>query len=312
MRTWCDAQSPSTRLRAGVRGLARRCGVPVPVRRMTDSGARGERLRTWALALTVGLLLSPQLAESLPQDKPSIPPAHPSRAETRPLPIPPAHPDRAETRSFPLPNPLGYVSDHARVLDAEWKARIRSVCQDLERKTGVEMVVVTVPSAKPYARANDYGSALYQRWGIGTAQQDHGVLVLVVAEGRQATVTVGKSLLGVITPPIIEGIGNTYLEPAFRASRYGEGLYRATVALAAVVQDIRVGEPPRSRLKGLGIFLTLLTSFGALWFLWWIARPDLRHPYSRLRRGEFWGSGQGGFGGNFGGFGGGMSGEGLR
>jgi len=239
-------------------------------------------------------------------------PSHPGRAETRPLPISPAHPSRAETRPSPLPNPLGYVSDHAGVLDAEWKARIRSVCQDLERKTGVELVVVTVPSTRSYATAKDYGSALYERWGIGTAQQDHGLLVLAVAEGRQATVTVGKGLLGVITPPLIERVGSTYLGPAFRAGRYGEGLYRATVALAAVVQEIRVGEPPRSRLKGLGIFLTLLTSIGALWFLWWIARPDLRHPYGRLRRGEFWGSGQGGFGGNFGGFGGGMGGEGLK
>src|SRR5205807_9857267 len=55
-------------------------------------------------------------------------------------------------------------------------------------------------------------------------------------------------------------------------------------ALPIFAQDIRVGEPPRSRRKGLGIFLTLLTSIGALWFLWWIARPDLRHPYGRLRR----------------------------
>src|SRR2546427_10721929 len=154
-------------------------------------------------------------------------PANPSRGETRPLPIPPAHPGRAETRPSPLPNPLGYVSDHAGVLGAEWKARIRSVCQDLERKTGVEMVVVTAPSTKPYATAKDYGSALYERWGIGTAQQDHGVLVLAVAEGRQATVTVGKSLLGGVTPPSIEGGGSTYLEPAFRAWRYGEGAYRA-------------------------------------------------------------------------------------
>ena len=47
-----------------------------------------------------------------------------------------------------LPEPLGYVSDHAAIIDPDWKARIRSVCQDLERKTGVEMIVVTVPSLK--------------------------------------------------------------------------------------------------------------------------------------------------------------------
>ena len=51
--------------------------------------------------------------------------------------------DRPKIR---LPDPRGYVSDYANVLDDDWKARIRSVCQDLERKTGIEMVVVTVPT----------------------------------------------------------------------------------------------------------------------------------------------------------------------
>lgn len=63
---------------------------------------------------------------------------------------------------------MGYVSDHAGVLDAEWKERIRSVCQDLERKTGVEMVQVTVPSIKPFLSANEYAAALYGKWGIGS------------------------------------------------------------------------------------------------------------------------------------------------
>jgi uncharacterized protein len=228
------------------------------------------------------MVLAPELANGLPQEK------------------------------LQLPEPLGYVSDHAGLLEIDWKARVRSVCQDLERKTGVEMVVVTVNTLAPYATANDYAEALYQRWGIGTAQQDHGILLLAVANGRQAAVTVGRSLLAVVSPQVVEDVGKKYLEPAFRGGRYGEGLYRATVALASVVQNVRVVETPRTRFKGLGIVLTLFTSFGALWFLWWISRPDLRHPFGRVRKGEFWGSGQGGFGGNFGGFGGGMGGEGLR
>ncbi|MEQ1628510.1 MAG: TPM domain-containing protein, partial [Nitrospira sp.] len=99
--------------------------------------------------------------------------------------------DRPKERA-PLPGPMGYVSDHAGVLDAEWKERIRSVCQDLERKTGVEMVVVTVPSIKPFLSANEYAAALYGKWGIGSAQQEHGVMVLVSAEERQAAMTLGR------------------------------------------------------------------------------------------------------------------------
>jgi uncharacterized protein len=215
-----------------------------------------------------------------------------------------------------LPNPMGYVSDHAGVISPAWKERIRSVCQDLERKTGVEMVVVTVPSAKPYAAANDYAAALYERWGIGTAQKEHGVLVLAVVDpsagSAQATVTLGKSMLPIITPQVVAEVGSKYLEPAFRQARFEEGLYRAAVALASASQNVQAAEPSRHKLKGFGVFLTLSMSLGALWFLWWISRPDLRHPYGRLRRGEFWGSGQGGFGGSFGGFRGEMSGEGWR
>ncbi len=211
-----------------------------------------------------------------------------------------------------LPEPLGYVSDHAAIIDPDWKARIRSVCQDLERKTGVEMIVVTVPSLTPFKTPDEYATALYQRWGIGTAQDEHGILVLLSVHERQAAVTVGRRMLPVATGDAVRKIGAEYLDPAIRNGHFGEGLYRTAVALATVSQDIRVGVLARKHFKGLGFWLTLFTAVGALSFLWWLSRPDLRHPYGRLRRGEYWGSGQGGFGGNFGGFGGGMSGEGLK
>ena len=257
----------------GARGLAPpSAAVPVPV---------WVRLATGSFFLFFCLFVGPHAAEGLPPDNKS------------------------------LPDPLGYVSDHAGVLEADWKARVRSVCQDLERKTGVEMVAVTVTTLGPYATAHEYAEALYQRWGIGTAQQEHGILVLLVLNERQAAVTVGRNLIPLIPPTVVATIRSQNLAPAFRSGHYGEGLYRAAVALAAAAQEVRAGVPTKQRARGLGIVLTLLTGALALALLWWISRPDLRHPYGRIRRGEFWGSGQGGFGGNFGGFGGGMSGEGL-
>jgi uncharacterized protein len=213
----------------------------------------------------------------------------------------------AETKR--VPDPLGYVSDYAAVFDEDWKGRTRSVCQDLERKTGVEMVIVTVPDLGAYRTVNEYASALYQRWGIGSTHRDHGVLILVVTGEHRATVTLGRALLMVITAGHLEDIRNRYLDPMFRSGRYGESLYRAAVALASVTQQVEAGGETRRHIRGLGFWLTVLTAAGALAFLWWISRPDLRHPFGKLRRGEFWGSGQGGFGGNFGGFGGGTSGE---
>src|SRR5215831_7864537 len=217
--------------------------------------------------------------------------------------------DRPNTQ---LPDPRGYVSDYANVLDDDWKARIRSVCQDLERKTGVEMVVVTVPTIKPFGSANDYATAIYEKWGIGSTQQEHGVLVLVSVQERQAAMTLGRQMLPVITPTVMSQIGSEYLHSAVDLGHFGEGLYRTVVALATHSQDIRVGTASRTHYRSMGFWITLFTSLSAIAFFWWISRPDLRHPYRRIQRGEYWGTGQGGFGGNWGGFGGGTSGEGYR
>ncbi len=217
-----------------------------------------------------------------------------------------------ERPKIKLPDPMGYVSDHAKVLEDDWRARIRSVAQDLERKTGVEMVVVTVPTIKPFGSAKDYAAAIYEKWGIGSTQQEHGVLILLAVEERQAAMTLGRQMLPVITPMVMSQIGGEYLHPSIDRGHFGEGLYRTVVALASHSQDIRVGTPSRAHYKGIGFWITLFTSLSALAFFWWITRPDLRQPYGRIQKGEYWSTGQGGFGGNWGGFGGGTSGEGYR
>src|SRR5262245_21095112 len=211
-----------------------------------------------------------------------------------------------------LPDPMGYVSDHAKVLEDDWRARIRSVAQDLERKTGVEMVVVTVPTIKPFPSANDYATAIYEEWRIGSTQQGHRILILVAVEERQAAMTLGRQMLPVITPTLMSQIRSESLHSAVDLGHFGQGLYRTVVALATHSQDIRVGTASRTHYRSMGFWITLFTSLSAIAFFWWISRPDLRHPYRRIQRGEYWGTGQGGFGGNWGGFGGGTSGEGYR
>ena len=137
-------------------------------------------------------------------------------------------------------------------------------------------------------------------------------MVLVAVEERQAAMTLGRQMLPIITPAIMTEIGGGTLHPAIRLGHFGEGLYRTVVALATPAQEVRVGTLAKHHFKGVGFWITLFTSLGAMSFFWWISRPDLRHPYRRIQRGEYWGTGQGGFGGNWGGFGGGTSGEGFK
>ena len=80
----------------------------------------------------------------------------------------------------------------------------------------------------------------------------------------------------------------------------------ATAAAEAPLPDKK---DPDSRSAGFWMNLGVVVLM--LYILWRFTRPERRHPFQRWRRGEYWGTGQGGFGGNFGGFGGGMGGQGL-
>ena len=211
-----------------------------------------------------------------------------------------------------LPTPLGYVSDYANLLNGEWHAQIRAVCKDLETNTAVEMLVVTLDTIQPLPHAQDYASRLYEAWRIGTAQQERGVLLLVAVQERQAVVVVGKSLLAVVTPQKLDDISLEFLQPMFRSKDYGTNIYRSALSLASIAGQAPVPKEKSQPKGSAGFWMNLTVVFLMLYALWRFTRPERRHPFPRWKRGEYWGTGQGGFGGNFGGFGGGTGGQGLR
>ena len=211
-----------------------------------------------------------------------------------------------------LPTPLGYVSDYANLLDEEWYAQIRAVCKDLETNTAVEMLVVTMESIAPLPHAQDYATRLYEAWRIGTTQQERGLLLLVAVQERQAVVVVGKSLLPLVTPQKLDEISLKFLQPMFRSDDYGMNVYRSALSLASIAGQAPVPNEKKRPTRSAGFWMNLTVVFLMFYALWRFTRPERRHPFPRWKRGEYWGTGQGGFGGNFGGFGGGTGGQGLR
>lgn len=211
-----------------------------------------------------------------------------------------------------LPTPLGYVSDYANLLDEESHKQVRSVCKDLESSSGIEMLVVTLSTISPLSHAQEYASRLYEAWRIGTAQQERGILLLVAVKERQAVVVVGKNLLPILTPQQLDEISLKHLRPMFRSGEYGINIFRSAVSLSTLAAraPIQKDKPPPQR--SAAFWMNIMVVVVMFYALWRFTRPERRHPFPRWKNGEYWGTGQGGFGGNFGGFGGGTGGQGLR
>ncbi len=206
-----------------------------------------------------------------------------------------------------LPPPPGSVNDDAAVIGDDWERRIRGVCRELEHRAGVEMIVVTVPTVGPFPHAQAYARHVYEERLAGTARRERGLVLLVSVKERQAVVALGRTLRSAFGKPQFDRVSEHYLRPMFRNARYGESLYRAAVGLAAAAGAAR--EPGTAqRSSRAGFWMNLAVGLSLLAILWRVTRPEQRRPFPRWRRGDYWGTGQGGFGGNFGSFGGGPGG----
>ena len=227
-----------------------------------------------------------------------------------------------------FPRALGYVNDFAGVIPAEYKGKMETIARELEQKTGVEVVVVTVKTTGDMDY-NEYANRLYKEWGIGKKGVDEGVLILNAVKDRKVRIEVGYGLEGILPDGICGEIRDNYLVPFLKKGRYGEGLLNGMLAAVSVIaKDKGVtisGEMPRRvssgrrtkrGLGGIGSFLTLM------FFLFLLSgrrrgRGGGMLPLILLAGmmgsgRSSWGQsgGFGGFSGGFGGFGGGMSGGG--
>ena len=220
----------------------------------------------------------------------------------------------SELSAQDLPSPRGFVNDFAGLISAEDEAAMRGIITAVQEQTGAEIAVVTVESMEPYPTIEDFGIALAEEWGVGSAQDEAGAILILALEEREVRIEVGYGLEGAIPDGRAGALLDDYVVPDLSDGRYGAGLLNGVAAIAEVVADeygvtltgvepARRGSPAGGSTLDLGdlfyvVFLLLFV--GGRWFFW----PLL---FAGRRRG-FYGGGFGSGGGGpskFSGFGGG-------
>lgn len=85
------------------------------------------------------------------------------------------------------------VVDRAALLPPEAEAAIVARSVALQRRTGDQFVVVTLPSLGGES-IEDVGLKLGNGWGVGEAGKDNGVLLIVAPAERKVRIEAGKGL----------------------------------------------------------------------------------------------------------------------
>ena len=123
-----------------------------------------------------------------------------------------------------------YVSNPAGILSAAAVARLDSLLGRLEDSTTAQVAVVVLPSIGE-AVPKDFANALFQKWGVGRAQNDNGLLILFVLDQRRVEMETGYGLEGVLPDITCARIQREKMVPAFQSGDYNAGLVAGVEAI---------------------------------------------------------------------------------
>lgn len=144
-----------------------------------------------------------------------------------------------------VPNPRldgsGWVSDNTDSIDPETEARINRMIDEVERDLGVEIAVVTVDRIDDAPTPKDFATALFNRWHIGKADRDNGLLILLVLSQRRLEMETGYGVEAALTDGWLATMQQRSMVPAFRAGNYGAGLEEG---VRASIARLRTGPAP--------------------------------------------------------------------
>lgn len=155
-----------------------------------------------------------------------------------------------------VPNPRArdrWITDHAGVLDEATEARLEELLAGVHRDTTAEVAVVTVQDTLDEPKA--FATGLFNHWGIGDAQANNGLLVLLVMERRRLEMETGYGLEGVLTDGWLGSMQAQHMVPHFKAGDFGAGL---AAGLEQTAEKLRANEaavregataPPASRIS---------------------------------------------------------------
>ena len=113
--------------------------------------------------------------------------------------------------------------DDAGLLAPEQEARLAAQSAELEKATGHQLVVVTIPSLHGQDIAT-FGVDLGRRWGVGRKDVDDGVLLIVAPNERKARIEVGYGLEKALRDEEAGRILRDAILPAFRAGDMPKGI----------------------------------------------------------------------------------------
>ncbi len=175
--------------------------------------------------------------------------------------------------TVPRPNQYdatNFVSNPDGILSRQTTAQINSIINSLQADTKAEMAVVVLNSIGQNS-IKDFSEKLFQKWGIGKAGADNGLLILFVSDQRAVRFETGYGIEGILPDAIARRIQEESMFPEFRKGNYDAGMLAGVQRAASILREEPVIVPQAEPVDwgvvppiAIGIYIMLIL----ISFLW--------------------------------------------
>ena len=128
----------------------------------------------------------------------------------------------------------GFIADEANLLSDQVKNDLNMTLWDLQKKSGADIAVVTLPSL--YGKSvEETALEIGRTYKIGSKEKNNGVVFLTALSERKMRIELGYGLENKIPVSTLESIRDDDILPYYRQSNYQSGVARGTYQLANAV-----------------------------------------------------------------------------
>jgi uncharacterized protein len=143
---------------------------------------------------------------------------------------------RPATAAEDFPEFTNYVVDAADVVPDDAEQQIDAELKAYEERTGNQIAVAVVETTGDES-LEDYTIDLAKEWGVGSAEEDNGVLLLIAYEDRMMRIEVGEGIEGELTDLESGRIIRDRITPLMREGDVGEAILVGTREIRSAVGD---------------------------------------------------------------------------
>lgn len=140
-----------------------------------------------------------------------------------------------------LPNPkdksgLNYISDPDNILTEAERSQINGMILELENTTTAQVGVAIMNSIGEEV-PKEFATALFRLWGIGQAENNNGLLILMVIDQRRMEFETGYGLEPILTDGICKRIQVEKMVPKAKDAAYGEAIIAGMEEVNRILMD---------------------------------------------------------------------------